>query len=352
MKKNWLLHHDRFVHSFKTALAVLIGFVITKSTHLPVDQWLIITILVVMCAQVNVGSMIQKSYMRFLGTLIGSVIALLTLALLGHSTLAVGFSIMLSTILFSYIATSQQSYNEAGTLGVVTVVIILINKDPTLLTAVGRFLEISAGIFIAAFISQFILPIHARYYLRNNQAKTLLQLRSYYLTTLLSKHEPENYLSVDETVVKSLIAQRKLAIDAAREPLGKSYNIKLFDQSLWCEREILRSITFMYHANQASPAIQTLFKSLPSIKEFHEKICQALEKIAEMLEKRLANNNIVLPDLSALQTTIQTATQSMPHHDIVCADSFLFSAEVLLQRIEKLTAIIQHMNQIATDAAT
>src|SRR3989338_7149858 len=89
---------ERFIHGLKTALACLMGFAITKSVHFPVDQWLIITIIVVMCAQLNVGSVIQKSYMRFLGTFTGSLLAALTLLFFGTNDLATAIIIGLSAL--------------------------------------------------------------------------------------------------------------------------------------------------------------------------------------------------------------------------------------------------------------
>src|SRR5665213_1479789 len=88
---------ERVIHSIKTALACLIGLLLAKLVHFAVDQWLIITIAVVMCGQINVGSMINKSKMRFLGTLSGSLIAGLTIALLGTSTIVVACVIAISS---------------------------------------------------------------------------------------------------------------------------------------------------------------------------------------------------------------------------------------------------------------
>lgn len=343
-----LLHNDRFIHSIKTAFAVLIGFAITKSIHLPVDQWLIITILVVMCAQMNVGSMVQKSYMRFLGTLTGSLIAIATLAIFNNNPLAIAIVITLSTILFTYIATSPRSFNDSGTLGAVTVTIILISQDPTIITAAGRFLEISVGILIAALVSQFILPIHARRNLRNNQAQTIRQLRAYYETALLTDHAEENMknlTSIDEKVVKALIAQRKLATDASREPFSKAYRLKHFNESLWCEKEILRSITFMYHANQASPNMRKLFSTMRAINEFNESVCDTLGKIAESLQKK-SSRTIPLPKFRELRESIEAAIKILSEGDIIYAHGFIFSAGILVARIEYLINLVTEMNRI------
>lgn len=339
-----LLSNDRFTHSIKTALAVLIGFAITKLIHFPVDQWIIITILVVMCAQMNVGSMLQKSYMRFLGSLIGSLIAVLTLTFFGNDLIATAIIISLTAFFFSYIATSKKSYNEAGTLGAVTVAIILIGQNPTIHTAAGRFLEISFGILIAALISQFILPIHARNKLRKNQVRTLLYLRDYYQAMLLQNQTPiTNLPLLDETIVKSLIDQRKLATDATREPLKQSYNIKHFKQSLWCEKEILRSITFMQHAYFISPNLKLLFSTMSALKTFHTATCHSLEYIAKCLEENNHSAEMRLPNFQTLKEAILAAIKVLPSDDIIYANGFLFCAEILVKRIEILHEVVMQI---------
>lgn len=125
---------ERIIHSIKTALACLFGLALANLAQFAVDQWLIITIVVVMCGQVNVGSVLTKSKMRFLGTLSGSLIAALTLAIFDNNRMVSAIIIALSSAGFSYIATSEKNYSDAGTLGAVTVIIILIGQNPSLYT--------------------------------------------------------------------------------------------------------------------------------------------------------------------------------------------------------------------------
>src|SRR5579872_6263866 len=108
------LKPDQVTHSIKIAIACLLGFSIGKIIHFHIDQWLIITIIVVMCAQINVGSMIQKSYMRFLGTLAGSLFAMLVLAIFHDNALAHSAAVTLAVMIFSYIATTNKNYSDAG----------------------------------------------------------------------------------------------------------------------------------------------------------------------------------------------------------------------------------------------
>ncbi len=334
---------DRSIHSLKTAIACLFAFAITKLIKFPVDQWIIITVLVVMCAQIYVGSVLQKAYLRFLGTLAGSVIAALTLEIFDHNPIAIAGVIACVGMLFSYLATSEKSYSDAGTLGAVTTTIILIGQNPTILTAAERFLEISIGIVIAALISQFVLPIHANTYLRRNQATTIRQLRDYYILTLMTHDTREIIIQdqeLDEAIAKTLIKQRSLAKEASRELLGEKFNRNHFNHSLWCEKEILRSIAFMHHALQASPTVKKLLSKLDILQNFNKEISEVFEKIADCLEKKSSAKKIVIPDIKPIKEAVNNAMQKQNADDVFYANAFLFCTENLLHRLEKLVTLV------------
>jgi uncharacterized membrane protein YccC len=338
---------ERIIHGFKTALACFVGFTITKSVHFQFDQWLIITVLVVMCAQINVGSVIHKSYMRFLGTLAGSGIAACVLKLFGTNPIAISATIGVCAMIFSYIATGQKSYSESGTLGAVTVVIILVGQSPTVFSAFERFVEISVGILVAALISQFVLPIHARAHLRKTQAMAIRQLRAFYLATLLTDHEEEtteSYQELDETIAKSLISQRKLANEAVKEPLGAAFDIKRFRQLLACEKELLRSISFMHHAYRMSPESKKTFSSMNLLHDFHDGICQALSKIADSIDNNTSKQlAITLPTTQPIKDSISSEMKNFDANDSVYADAYLFCTEILLVQLQKMIALVKKM---------
>jgi uncharacterized membrane protein YccC len=196
---------ERVIHSIKTALACLLGLLIIKIIPWTMDQWLVITIAVVMCAQINVGSVINKSYMRFLGTLSGSILAGVTISLFGTEVLPTAIIIAIATMIFSYIATGTNSYSDSGTLGAVTVIVILLGTHPTITTAAHRCVEISVGILIAALVSQFVLPIRARDHLQKTQADTLEQLGDFYRNAMLKEPTAAviaRYQALDEHIVK------------------------------------------------------------------------------------------------------------------------------------------------------
>jgi uncharacterized membrane protein YccC len=309
--------------------------------HFQASQWIVITTLVVMCAQINVGSVIQKSYMRFLGTLTGSLLAILTLLFFGNDNLVNINIVLISAIAYSFIATSTKSYNEFGTLGAVTVTLILFGPNPTVQTGIERCLEISVGIFIAALVSQFIFPIHAKTHLQQNQANTLQKIRSRYLNLFSSSPFPDNTnpMSIlDEEIVKSLIMQRKLASEARREKLGKNFSIDHFQQSLWCEKEIIRSIMFMYYAYQKSYDLEIMRENKLLLENFHRDVSHMLDTISLASEKNTNPVDTLMDHLTKLKKLLNNTT-TLPQEQQISVDTFIFCAEILVERLTKLRAI-------------
>lgn len=171
------LNYYRVMHGVKTAIACLIGLAIEKYYEWPMGQWVPITIMVVMSAQPHFGAAVRKAYMRFLGTISGVALVVATLWLFGDSNPIITFgTVFFASIIFAYIASSHGDISYAGTLGGVTVILVLTGQQVGILTAIQRGCYILIGIIIALLVSRFIFPIHARDRLRYHVAAALRNL--------------------------------------------------------------------------------------------------------------------------------------------------------------------------------
>lgn len=334
------MYNDRAIHSFKTALACVIGYLVLQFAPVSTQPWLVITIIVVMCAQINIGSVLQKSYMRFLGTLIGCLFAIVTLLLFNTEKFALVSCVCIATFLFSYLATSDKPYNEVGTLGAVTVAIILIGQNPTVSGAVVRSLEISCGILIAALVSQFIFPIHARAHLYRNQALSLRQLRDYYQLTLMHEPTPQSLIEseeLEEKIITLFVKQRKLAKDASQEIIGRKFKIKKFKELLQCEKQILRCVILMHQTYEESPAAKNFLRNQLPMQEFNRSICDVLDQMAEQIDNN--RGHLItekIPEIKHIKSIAQTALEKLNAEDYLYASNFLFCAEMLAKGVENL----------------
>lgn len=338
-----LIDIERIIHSFKTLIACLIGVALAKLSNLPSGQWIVITICVVMCSQLYVGSVLQKSYLRFLGTLVGCLFAIIAILISPNSHVAVLGAIAVSTFFFSYIATGQENLSYTGTLGAVTTVIIMLNPQaPTMVIASERFLEISIGILVASLVSQFVFPIHARTHLRRAQAKTLAQLRDYFIaaTNLQSDNTDSDYSEMDEKIAKSLLRQRQLAKESAREPMGVAFNPEHFSKTLSCEREMLRSITFIHEALVNLKPFETTYLNSPAVLEFKKELTQGLNDLIQALEKDSRSQDLVtVPSLDKIKAAMQPLTLKISRDEQIYADGLLFSTEILTRGLSRLAEL-------------
>jgi uncharacterized membrane protein YccC len=332
---------ERLIHSFKTALACLLGFAITKALHsyLFFDQWLIVTILVVMCAQLSVGSLVFKSSVRFIGTCIGSLLTALTLITFSDDPFMYALVIAFAGMIASYIATGPQSYSDAATLGAVTTAIILINPNPTLSLTAERFLEITIGIIVATLVSHFVLPIHARTHLKRNQAQALKLFSDYYSqATLNPAANKEKMTELDEAIVQSLMTQRKLAKEAKRELLGSRFEPDRFQKIMDCEKSILRSIDFLNRMYSELNLYSLLDKNL-EWQTFNKTLAALFKKIAERVEeKQTGPFTLAIPSVSQLEDALanELATQENAKN----IKGLFFCLEHLTHEIRDLTLAV------------
>lgn len=331
---------ERLTHSFKTALAVLLGFLLTRLITLPSDQWVIITILVVMCAQVYVGGVLQKSMLRFLGTIGGCVFGILFLLAAGTNPIFIGAALVISAFGFSYIAASQENLAYAGTLGAVTVPIILLGQHPSVLFGAARFIEISLGLLIATLVSQFVLPINARTHLKHAQVSTLKQLMAYYREAIIAVGDIDRE-ERDEHIAKSLLRQRQLAKESEREPLGQRFNPEHFAEVLYSEREILRAITFM-HLARTHLVNHSAFND-DCLRQFHDAVMGTLSALVLSMENKAAMPPTTLPSITPLQNHWQTLARTP--NDALYLDGYLFNAEILASNLGKLMTLQKSINK-------
>lgn len=335
---------ERLIHSTKTAIACLIGIFLARFIGLRADQWVVVTIIVVMCGQIYVGSVLQKSMFRFLGTLVGCLFAICTLLSFGDSHPAVGLSIALSSFIFSYVATQNENLVNAGTLGAATTAIIMLGQQPTIHFAIERLLEISVGLLIASVISQFILPIHARTHLRRTQARTLEELRHYYVTCIVTQYadaESIQYQDFDETIVKLLSKQRQLIKESKRELMGEYFDPKRGMQLLQCEKEILRAIDFMHNALINIGPNNPVLNQTNSLRDFNNAITQTLDNLVKALKTSST------PQITLLNSFIELLEHEMEKNfhlitatDLVYFEGFLFSAKILASSLTSATRLL------------
>jgi uncharacterized membrane protein YgaE (UPF0421/DUF939 family) len=345
--KSSLFDSNRLVHSLKTAIAFLLGLFIVRAFAFPLEgQWVLISIVVVMCAQSRVGALMQKAYMRFLGTVLGAAIAALTLCLAYPNIVWVILILCLTTALFSYIADSPGYLREAGPLGAVTTVIILIGQNPSYANVLNRCFEISLGIAIALLVSRFIWPLHSRTQLRYIVRNTLYDLKGLVqqLSAFSSLEAEKNYAIVEEKIINRLVNQSKLYDEVIRESFGRSDLTWVFKDILHKEREIFRYINLMKDAlRNFSEPVRSIFNQQPQVKKFYSLIQDLLQLLIKQMDRKNSSLSTLEDGLwdwkkemyQELNVFINNAS------DKLSIDLFIFAAETLLVQLKAMNSLIK-----------
>ncbi|MDQ8039333.1 MAG: FUSC family protein [Rickettsiella sp.] len=340
------LDSNRLIHSLKTAIAFLIGIFIVRVFAFPQrGQWILISILVVMCAQSRVGAMMQKSYMRFLGTVIGASIAALTLWLAYPNVVWTTLILCLTTALFSYIADSPGYFSEAGPLGAVTTVIILVGQDPSYTSVISRFFEISLGIIIALLVSRFIWPLHSRTQLRFVVTITLQDLEKLLqqLKIFFSPEAEKTFQDYESKIISRFANQTKLLDEVLRESFGRTPLALMFNDILQGEREILRCINLMKSALiNFSSATRLIFNQQEQVQKIYELSNQLFTSLIEhfnMKSKALVALNITSDWKEKMQQELNTLIMSTS--DKLAVDLFIFSAGNLITQLNKMNSLVK-----------
>ncbi|MGC1855010.1 MAG: FUSC family protein [Candidatus Aquirickettsiella sp.] len=348
----WLrkLDSDRLVHSLKTAIALLFGLLISYLFKLPLQgRWVVITILVVMCAQSRVGAILQKSYMRFLGTVIGASFAGLTLWLIYPNVALTILILCLATAVFSYIADSPSTWSEAGPLGAVTLIIIVISPNPNFYTVMSRFLEINLGIIIALLVSRFIWPLHSRTQLRYILIDTLQNLKDLAqkleeFRPISDDHEkPQEFF--ENKILNNIGIQKKLFKEVMSESFGRSNLSETFKNILDAEREILRCITLMRNGlmNFSDQTI-LIFNQHAEVQKIYQITQNLFQRSIDSLKGKDTEEQVEsLENFSNWKKEIKFQLKSLELNqaDQFAIDLFIFSADRLLVQLLTLIFLIK-----------
>lgn len=356
LKENFLtknilkLNRFRVIHGIKTAIGCLIGVGIEKYFDWPSGQWVPITVMVVMSAQTHFGGAVRKAAMRLFGTVGGVATAVFVLWLLGSNIVVTLCTIFLASIIFTYIASEHGDISYAGTLGGVTVILVLSGQQVNIEMALQRGLYIVIGIVIALLVSRLIFPIHARDRLRYHIALTLRNLSGLYLAAVNPKsllNQKGDYTSdLNSKITKDIAAQPQLvdeAIIGSREFAAKK---SIFTAILSSEQSLSRLVNLMYLSirETISPAIIKI--QLTQIAWIHEIISSNFNHLANCLETTELPQN--KPNLIEALTKITNAAEELPKgtktHQLIVEHSFLFLMEQLIKELETMEKLIEKAN--------
>ncbi len=204
------------IHAAKTALAAALCWGLARRLGLHDGYWGSISAIIVL--QSNVGSTVNASRDRILGTLIG--------AMLGFS-----FSLF-GTLPWNYILAVLAAVIVCGLLGLrsssrlagvtITIVMLVEQTGPRWSLALDRVMEVVLGIVVALAVTTLVFPDRARLRLRDGLAQEFLVLGGFFEAILQGFGGPPagNLPALREDALAMLRGNNQLLEAARNEPSG------------------------------------------------------------------------------------------------------------------------------------
>ena len=218
-KKPGLLSWERqrlLIHAVKTALAAALCWWLARRFGLREGYWGSISAIIVL--QSNVGSTVNASRDRILGTLIGAALGF-SFSLFGSLPWNYILAVLLAVIVCGLLGLRNSSRLAGVT---ITLVMLVQENGPRWSLALARVSEVVLGIVVALGVTTLVFPDRARLRLRDGLAQEFLVLSAFFEAILQGfRGAPaENLAALREDALAMLRGNNQLLEAARNEPTG------------------------------------------------------------------------------------------------------------------------------------
>jgi uncharacterized membrane protein YccC len=209
-------HRRLLIHAAKTALAAALCWWLALHFGLHDGYWGSISAIIVL--QSNVGSTVNASRDRLLGTIIGAALGF-SFSLFGALPWNYIFAVVAAIVICGLLGLRSSSRLA----GVTITIIMLVHKEgPRWGLAMDRVGEVILGIVVALAVSTLVFPDRARLRLRDGLAHEFLVLGSFFEAILEGfRGAPSQSLTTFRDDAQALLRRNGKLLEAARnEPSG------------------------------------------------------------------------------------------------------------------------------------
>lgn len=337
---------DRTINSIKITIACFIALCLVEFPGSPLNQWTLLSIVVVM-SQVNLGGILKKSYDRIMGTLIGALVAGIAVLFFEHHTLILDIILLVSCLIFAYVAGGSGDNKQMGTLGSATAIMILLARPPSESIIFLRPLEIIIGILIALLVTHFVFPIRATTRLRMSLGEGLDQLKDLFEWDV-DTINPTSLAAIKQTeekLLKVFVNQRELMKDSKTEHHNRIKKSTLYEL-VTHERQLHRAILLTAYTMQDNSSAANILRSLPSYQKVKQDIGEQLNFFATILKAHTISSipSIVPIDLTELISALQNCSITEPVFEVrVHIDAFIVAIQFFVKELTILAKKIQEI---------
>lgn len=294
-----------FKQAVRTAFAAVLTQCVVTWLHLPQGYWAVITVIIVM--QANIGGSIKAGWSRLAGTAVGAASGATAHFLGGSSLLSLGLAVMFALSVCTVVLRLRDSRRVAG----LTVVIVLLashGSEPPPIIALTRFAEIAVGIVMAILVSTTLWPTRASRAISRGMAKVLDDIAALFVLVMEGQIE-ERYLetrafALKDSIVRTLARCRDLSREADVEDRGEETTKRTM--LLFRSERLFENVLSMDHiaAETAGPG---LHRHLPEeLTTLKNAVATALTALAASLR-----DGVPLPEPDSLEQAVRAAREKL-----------------------------------------
>lgn len=153
------ISHEKLIRVIRLMLGVVIAFGISWYYSIPDDAWIFVSLTVISVEQVTIGGVINRGVLRILLTILSVIYCILIMWIFNNNYVmnVIGLLFGIFVYILIYFGTPKGSI---GTLGSITMVIILINNN-NMTDAFMRPFNILLGIILCIFLNCTFYPNRA-----------------------------------------------------------------------------------------------------------------------------------------------------------------------------------------------
>lgn len=298
--------NPQFLRSARLVIAAIVGILITKLSSIQHSVWIVISIIVVLYDQSTVGGTIQKGIFRASATILSAIISIFTIYVFHNNLLINEIVSVIGIFLYGYFFMgTKKSY--IGSIGGVTLAILLLSSIGDANAAISRATTIVIGVILAALTMIFFFPQYANKTKNQILVHLLSQLENR-LSNFMNKNISLEELHTDFVIYERGYIQQLAQINRLMEEskfeikiFHKKYlNNKLYQDMILHFRRINRLTGVLVHHlsdnkprfdNNVAIVLNTIIEEIMSIKHFILKNMRKDQKQFSDLNLTIDTNN-------------------------------------------------------------
>lgn len=281
-------NHSQNIHALKYAIAFGLGYLAMLMLTDTYSFWILITIAVVMSTQPVIGQLLQKSFFRIIGTIVGVVLGVATFYLPHDPIIVLVIVMFVSFFISRFLTFHSDGSSQVAILGLVTFTLISLLPQTNMHFALMRLIDTAVGILICFVVSFFIFPYSSRRALISVMRSSADHLRTFIEIVFIKgadRREDSEATQVENYIIQKITKMRGIIRTGNYEKFYSRKQKYQFNQ-------LIRYFRAVYHyLLLIDIALREIMETSPTT---GEKVMRQLEPVMQQL-------NSILHDITSGQ---------------------------------------------------